>query len=93
MLCASNLKFYSASRIRRQGGISNLFLVKRLNHSAIAATSLKFCRAGNKDEGCGIVFYNINVSAASKHRTYRERSPLISNIVFLNQTFLSTIFT
>ena len=32
-------------------------------------------------------FYNINVSAANKHRTYRERYPLISNIVFLNQIF------
>ena len=94
MVFSSNLKFYAASRIPNLRGkipfdFESNALTTRPSQLQVYG---RFDRLAIWTLGVELCFYNINVSAASKHRTYRERSPLISSIVFLNQTFFSTIF-
>ena len=70
--------------------------VKRLNHSAIAATNPRaFCRAGKYalKRWKYVFFIEETFPAARKYRTYREISPFMSTIPFLIRNNLSCIFT
>ena len=60
---------------------SQLHLIKRFHHSAIAATKrISFSQGCKKEESCGMVFSsNLKFYAASRIRTYAARSHLISS--------------